>query len=200
MPGFVTGTLPEPDGGSSRRYAYTAGVFEKLQPVLALDHPELGPAIVHQALSHVPAALVFSIDPEHADTETLARVYELPMEIMANAVLVQGRRGGEERQACCMTLAHRRVDVNNAVRRRLDVRKASFAPRELAVAASGMEYGGITPVGLPSDWPVWVDAVVVEANWVCIGAGNRTAKLLLRGADLLNLPGSERVEDLARDL
>lgn len=175
-------------------------MFDKLQPVAALEHPELVPAAVHAALSHVPAALVFTIDPEHADTETLARVYDLPMEIMANAVLVQGRRGGEERQACCMTLAHRRVDVNNVVRRRLDVRKASFAAMEVAVAASGMEYGGITPVGLPADWPVWVDAAVADTEWVCIGAGNRTAKLLLPGADLLKLPGAERVEGLARDI
>lgn len=177
-----------------------AGVFDKLAAVPALDHPELLPPVVFAALRHVPSALVFTIDPEHADTETLARVHGLPMEIMANAVLVQGRRGGDERQACCMTLAHRRVDVNNVVRRRLDVRKASFAPMEVAVAASGMEYGGITPVGLPADWPVWVDAAVADSDLVCIGAGNRTAKLILPGADLLNLPGAERVEGLARDL
>ena len=175
-------------------------MFAKLHAVRALDHPVLVPPAVFAALPLVPSAQVFTIDPEHADTETLARVYDLPMEIMANAVLVQGRRGGEERQACCMTLAHRRVDVNNVVRRRLDVRKASFAPMDVAVAASGMEYGGITPVGLPSDWPVWVDAAVADSEWVCIGAGNRTAKLVLPGAELLNLPGAERVEGLARDV
>ncbi|MDQ7992213.1 MAG: YbaK/EbsC family protein [Propionicimonas sp.] len=175
-------------------------MFDKLNPLPALDHPELVPAIVHAALGYVPSARVFTIDPSHADTETLARVYDLPMDIMANAVLVQGRRGGDERQACCMTLAHRRVDVNNVVRRRLDVRKASFAPMEVAVAASGMEYGGITPVGLPPEWPVWVDAAVADSEFVCIGAGNRTAKLILPGAALLNLPGAERVDGLARDL
>ena len=177
-----------------------ADVFAKLAAVRALDHPELLPPVVYEALRYVPSARVFTIDPEHADTETLARVHDLPMEIMANAVLVQGRRAGDERQACCMTLAHRRVDVNNVVRRRLDVRKASFAAMEVAVAASGMEYGGITPVGLSADWPVWVDAAVADSELVCIGAGNRTAKLILPGADLLNLPGAERVEDLARDL
>jgi len=182
------------------RAAYTPNVFAKLNAVPALEHPELVPAGVYAALRYVPSAQVFTIDPNHADTETLAREYDLPMEIMANAVLVQGRRGGDERQACCMTLAHRRVDVNNVVRRRLDVRKASFAPMDVAVAASGMEYGGITPVGLPPDWPVWVDAAVADSETVCIGAGNRTAKLLLAGTDLLNLPGAERVDGLARGL
>lgn len=171
-----------------------------LNPVPATERPDLLPPAVFAALAYVPSAQVFEIDPAHGDTETLCRVYDLPLEVMANAVLVQGRRGGEERQACCMTLAHRRVDVNNVVRRKLDVRKASFAAMDVAVAASGMEYGGITPVGLPADWPVWVDAAVADTELVCIGAGYRRAKLLLPGAELLNLPGAERVEGLARDI
>lgn len=174
-------------------------MFGKLNPVPAPERPDLLPEAVLRAVrDFVPEAQVFEIDPEHADTETLCRVYDLPPEVMANAVLVLGRRAGEERMACCMTLAHRRVDVNNVVRRRLDVRKASFAPMDLAVASSGMEYGGITPVGLPSGWPVWVDGAVADTELVCIGAGVRGAKLLLPGAALLRLPNAERVDDLAR--
>ncbi len=176
-------------------------MFGKLSPVPALERPDLLPEPVLAAIrDHVPSAQVFPVDPAHADTETLCRVYDLPLDAMANAVLVLGRRGGEERRACCMTLATRRVDVNNVARRRLDVRKASFAPMDLAVAASGMEYGGITPVGLPDDWPVWVDGAVADTALVCIGAGTRGAKLLLPGAALLDLPHAERVEDLARDV
>lgn len=176
-------------------------MFGKLNPVPALERPDLLPEAVLAAVrDHVPMTQVFEIDPEHADTETLCRVYDLPMDVMANAVLVLGRRAGEDRHACCMTLAHRRVDVNNVVRRKLDVRKASFAPMDYAVEASGMEYGGITPVGLPASWPVWVDGAVADTEVVCIGAGIRGAKLLLPGAALLDLPTAERVDGLARDL
>lgn len=176
-------------------------MFGKLNPVPALERPDLLPEPVLAAVrAYVPGALVFPVDPDHADTETLCRVYDLPMDAMANAVLVLGRRGGDERKACCMTLAHRRVDVNNVARRKLDVRKASFAPMDLAVAESGMEYGGITPVGLPDDWPVWVDGAVADTELVCIGAGIRGAKLVLPGAALLDLPNAERVDDLARDV
>ena len=176
-------------------------MFGTLNPVPALDRPDLLSGAVYTAVrEHVPDAQVFEIDPDHADTETLCRVHDLPMDVMANAVLVLGRRGGEERYACCMTLAHRRVDVNNVARRRLNVRKASFAPMDVAVERSGMEYGGITPVGLPADWQVWVDGVVADTELVCIGAGIRGAKLLLAGADLLKLPTAERVDDLARDV
>lgn len=175
-------------------------MFAKLNLAPALNRADLLPESVLEVVrTHVPEALAFEIDPEHADTETLCEVYDLPLEVMGNAVLVLGRRGGDERKACCLTLAHRRVDVNNVVRRRLDVRKASFAPMDVAVAQSGMEYGGITPVGLPADWPVWVDGAVADTEVVCIGAGIRGAKLVLPGAALLNLPGAERVDDLARD-
>lgn len=173
-------------------------MFTKLNPVPARSRPDLLPEPVLAAVrDHVPMAEVFEIDPAHADTQTLCEVYDLPLEVMANAVLVLGRRAGEERHACCMTLAHRRVDVNNVVRRRLDARKASFAPMDFAVEASGMEYGGITPVGLPATWPVWVDGAVADTELVCIGAGVRGAKLVLPGAALLDLPGAERVDGLA---
>jgi prolyl-tRNA editing enzyme YbaK/EbsC (Cys-tRNA(Pro) deacylase) len=71
---------------------------------------------------------------------------------------------------------------------------------EVAVAESGMEYGGITPVGLPASWAIWVDGAVADTELVCIGSGIRGSKLLLPGASLLKLPGAERVDDLAREI
>lgn len=173
-------------------------MFSRLRPVSAIQRADLLPEPVISAIrSYLPEAEVFEVDPEHADTETLCGVYDLPLEVMGNAVLVLGRRGDQEKRACCLTLAHRRVDVNGVVRKRMDARKASFAPIDVAVAESGMEYGGITPLGLPADWPVWVDRAVAEAELVCIGAGIRGAKLLVPGSALLRLPGAELVEGLA---
>ena len=119
-------------------------------------------------------------------------------EASANCVVVKGKRGGEVRFAACMVLATTRADVNGVVRRRLGVRSASFAPMEEAVALTGMEYGGITPIGLPAGWPVFVDAAVAAASEVVIGGGVRASKLFLPGRALLALPGAELVEDLGR--
>ena len=80
----------------------------------------------------------------------------------------------------------------------LDVRKASFAPVDVAVAETGMEYGGITPVGLPADWPVYVDAAVAAADRVVIGSGVRRSKLTVPGALLTRLPGAAVIEGLGR--
>ena len=172
--------------------------FDHLTTYRALERPDLLAIPVAAAVPLIPEALVFEVDDEMADTEAMCAHYGVPMETSANIVLVTGFRNGERRDVGCMTLAHRRVDVNNVVRRRLDVRKASFTPMDEAVAASGMAYGGITPVGLP--WPVWVDGHVADLPWICIGSGTRTSKLIVPGAGLLRLPGAERIEGLARDV
>jgi prolyl-tRNA editing enzyme YbaK/EbsC (Cys-tRNA(Pro) deacylase) len=90
-----------------------------------------------------------------------------------------------------LVLASMRADINGVVRRHLDVRKISFAPQEEAVALTGMEFGGITPIGLPGAWPVLVDEAVVAAGTVVIGSGIRGSKLLVDAAELVALPTAE---------
>ena len=97
------------------------------------------------------------IDPDLADTAAFCAAYGFAPEASANCVVVAGRRDGVERYAACVVLATTRADVNGVVRRHLDVRKISFARLDDAVALTGMEFGGITAVGLPADWPVLVD-------------------------------------------
>ena len=138
-----------------------------------------------------PELFVAEIDPEVADTAAFCERYQVPLDVSANCVVVAGRRGGETRLAACTVLATTRADVNGVVRRRLDTRKASFAAMDVAVAETGMEYGGITPVGLPAGWPLLVDTAVAETAYVVIGSGLRRSKLVMAGADLLRLPGAE---------
>lgn len=141
---------------------------------------------------------VVEIDPELSDTARNQEAYDLPPETLANCVVVAGRREGVEKVAACMVLATTRADVNNVVRRRLDVRKATFLGRDDAVERTGMEYGGITPIGLPDDWRVLVDADVAAAPVLVIGSGVRRSKLLLPGSVLASLPTAETVESLGR--
>lgn len=140
--------------------------------------------------------VVTAIDPELADTAALTEAYDLPMSGSGNCVLVSGKRAGEERIAAAVVRASTRADVNNAIKRLLDVRKASFLPTDRAVADSGMEYGGITPVGLPADYRVVIDSGVITEDVVIIGSGLRRSKLALPGALLARLPGAE-VEAIA---
>ncbi|MDO4243435.1 MAG: YbaK/EbsC family protein [Actinomyces sp.] len=141
-------------------------------------------------------AQVVEIDPRHSDTEVLNRHYRLDPRATGNCVLVAGRRSGQERVAACVVRATDLADVNHVVKRLLDVRKASFLPVERAVEMSGMEYGGITPVGLPQDWRLFIDSAVAERETVLIGSGVRHSKLLVAGGLLAALPGAEVVTGL----
>jgi len=187
----------------------------------AVDHPELLAPTTLAALARWVAAdptvadrvSVAEIDPGLADTAALTAAYDLPPAASANCVIIGGRRAGDERTAAAVVLATTKADVNNVIRRLLDVRKASFLATELATASSGMEYGGITPIGLPVTWRVLIDSRVVAVGAsgperespeggsgrgvVIIGSGLRRSKVALAGSLLAELPGAEVVADLA---
>ncbi|CAN5838282.1 YbaK/EbsC family protein [soil metagenome] len=169
-----------------------------LETVAAARRPDLLAAPVVAALAGMSAVEVAEIHPTLADTAKLCAAYDLPLDTSANCVVVTGRRGDVERHAACVVLATTRADVNGLVRRRLDARKASFASMDFAVAASGMEHGGITPIGLPDDWLLLVDAAVVATPLVVVGSGLRRSKLVLPGASLADLPRAEVVDGLGR--
>ncbi len=166
----------------------------------ALEHPELLAPPVASALRGWPSAsgvAVVEIDPAVADTAAMSEAYGLAMSTGANCVVVAGRRAGEERVAACVVRADTRTDVNNTVKRLLDVRKASFLAMERAVEESRMEYGGITPVGIPDHWRLLVDSRVAGIEVAVIGSGVRRSKLLLPGSLVADLPGAEVVDGLA---
>jgi prolyl-tRNA editing enzyme YbaK/EbsC (Cys-tRNA(Pro) deacylase) len=173
--------------------------FPSLTSLPAAEHPDLVAAPVADALAGWAGAAevaVVAIDPDLADTAAMSEAYGVPMSDGANCVVVAGRRGGEERTAACLVRADTRADVNNLVKRSLDVRKASFLPMERAVEETGMEYGGITPIGLPETWPVLVDSAVVDLPYVLVGSGRRRGKLLVPGKAFAELPGAVVLEGL----
>jgi prolyl-tRNA editing enzyme YbaK/EbsC (Cys-tRNA(Pro) deacylase) len=167
---------------------------EVLSFVPALARPELLAAPVTAALRGWPGAdevLVAEIDPALADTAAFCERYGVSPTESANCVVIAGRRGGNTTYAACMVLATTRADVNGLARRHLDLRKASFAPVEAVTAATGMEYGGITPLGLPAAWPVLVDEAVAKTGSVVIGSGIRGSKLRLPGPALAAIPSAQ---------
>ena len=154
-------------------------------------------ALAASDVDGIAAAEVAPIDATHADTEAFCTAYDVAPQASANCVVVAGKRAGETAYAAVMVLATDRADINGVVRRHLGVRKISFAPHDDAVSLTGMEFGGITPIGLPADWPVLVDSAVAAAGPVVIGSGVRRSKILVDGEALALLPTAE-VLDLAQ--
>jgi prolyl-tRNA editing enzyme YbaK/EbsC (Cys-tRNA(Pro) deacylase) len=171
-----------------------------LASVPASLRPDLLAEPTHRALARdgwLDRVGVVEIDPSVSDTATTQHEFGLDLDTLANCVVVGGKREGNERLAACVVLADSRADVNGVVKRLLDVRKASFLPVDRAVELTGMEYGGITPIGLPADWPVLIDRRVTETEIVVIGSGVRRSKILLPGSLLGRLPGGEIIDGLA---
>jgi prolyl-tRNA editing enzyme YbaK/EbsC (Cys-tRNA(Pro) deacylase) len=139
---------------------------------------------------------VMDCDPELADTAQFCEAYGVAPEESANAILVASKKP-EGHHAVCVALAHTRLDVNGAVRRKLGVRKLSFAPADLTRELTGQEIGGVTIFGLPDGVPVWLDARVLACASVVVGAGSRSAKIRLDPSQLVGVDGYEFVDDLA---
>lgn len=169
----------------------------------SLERPDLLAAPTATALADWSQAQVVGvapIDADLADTAAFCAAYEVPLAASANCVVLAGKREGQVRMAACLVLATTRADVNGVARRWLDVRKISFAAMDDAVAMTGMEYGGITPIGLPVEWPILVDSRVLEQPAVVIGSGVRRSKIVLPGEAIAQYPGVHVIGALAHEV
>ena len=140
---------------------------------------------------------VWDCDPELADTAVFCERYDVPLDRSANTILVRSKTG-EEAYAACVVLATTRLDVNKTVRKRLGARKASFASADETKAMTGMEIGGVTALALPPDLPLWIDAAVMDCDYVILGGGNRESKLKVVPEIFRRTPNTEIVDGLAR--
>jgi prolyl-tRNA editing enzyme YbaK/EbsC (Cys-tRNA(Pro) deacylase) len=185
--------------GEDRSVNIQLGILHFLPVMERLD---LAGAMVASAIrSHAELAEYISvaeIDPQLSDTAGFCERYQVSPELAANCVIVEARRGEEKQFAACVVLATTRADVNGIVRKTLDARRASFARMEEAVAQSQMEFGAITPIGLPNNWAILVDSAVAASDYVIIGSGIRKSKLAVPGTLFSKLPGATILEGLGR--
>ncbi|GHA84828.1 hypothetical protein GCM10010305_30720 [Streptomyces termitum] len=177
------------------------GDFDEARPApdcLDLLTPPVAEA-VRTWTGPVPADQILYVDTDPAIADTAVFVEHHGADLLdasANCVVVAGKRGETVTLAACVVRSATRVDVNGVVRKHLGARKASFAPMDTATGDSGMEYGGITPLGLPADWPLLIDATVVDTLWVLIGSGRRRGKIIMPGKAFAQLPGAVVLEGL----
>ena len=163
----------------------------------AASRNELVSAAVRDVATRNPAILVAPIDPALSDTAAFCEHYGIGMGQSANCVIVEAKRAERVWYAAVVVLATTRADLNGIVRKKLEARKVSFAARDDAIKMTGMEFGGITPIGLPGELSLLIDAHVTQQEYVVIGSGVRQSKLLVKPAVLTQLPNAE-VLDLAQ--
>ena len=142
---------------------------------------------------------VVDCDPELADTALFVEHYGYALEDSANTIVVMGK-ADPPKFVACVVLAHTRLDVNKTVRKRLGVRKCSFAPADATRELTGMEIGGVTPFALPDDLEIWVDGRVMQRDRIVLGGGSRSCKVVGVPELLTALPRVTVIEDLALEI
>lgn len=140
---------------------------------------------------------VWPCDPELADTAVFCEHYGVALENSANAILVRSKTG-ERKFVVCVLLATDRLNTNHTVRKKIGARKVSFASAEETRELTSMEIGGVTPLCLPGDLPIWIDDAVMRCEYIVLGGGNRSSKLKVDPRVLLLQPTAEVVADLAK--
>jgi prolyl-tRNA editing enzyme YbaK/EbsC (Cys-tRNA(Pro) deacylase) len=139
---------------------------------------------------------LIACDPEHADTAAFCARYGYPAERAANTIVVVSKKE-PKRYAACVVLATTRLDVNHTVRDLLGTTKCSFASPEEMNTLTGMKVGGVTAFGLPEGVPLFVDARVLDLDWVILGTGGRNGKIRIAPEVFRRISGAKVVEGLA---
>ena len=154
-------------------------------------------ATIHRALDELGVTYeVMACDPELADTALFCERYGIPPENSANTIIVKSK-SGDRQYVACVLLSNARLDVNKTVRKRMGVRRISFASPDETTELTGMVLGGVTPLALPADLPLWIDQKVMEADYVILGGGSRSSKIKVTPDVFLNTPNTSIVEGLA---
>ena len=135
-------------------------------------------------------------DPDFADTAAFCERYGVGPEDSANTIIVAGKADPRVYVAC-VVLATNRLDVNGVVKRRIGVRKVSFASADETRELTGMMIGGVTALALPPELPLWVDERVMARPSIVLGGGSRSLKIRVSPEVLRHLPATEVVADLA---
>lgn len=142
---------------------------------------------------------VAEIDPLYADGDSLSRVYGISYDMELNCLIVEGRRGENKSYAAVVIPYGKRANMNSKVRTPLNAKSVSFADLNYVTEVTGMEYGAITPIGLPDDWRILVDESVFEQEYVIVGGGLAKSKLMLPSDLFKIMPNCIVVEGLAKE-
>lgn len=140
--------------------------------------------------------LVAEIDPAFMNGIQFCEHYGVLPETGANCVIVEASRGETRYHVAVVVPVGYRADLNGIVRKHLDAKKVSFANLEKVIEETGMEYGSITPFGLPNTYRILVDKKILDQEDLIIGGGKQISKIKVPTTIFKDLPNTEIIENL----
>jgi prolyl-tRNA editing enzyme YbaK/EbsC (Cys-tRNA(Pro) deacylase) len=158
---------------------------------------------VLKALERLPAELIIGVtknDDKLADTDKWSEVYDIPLGQAANVIIVETRktRNSEPNFAAVLVHGDKRADLNGIVKKIMGISKISFAKFEQATELTEMESGGMSPIGLPSDWTLVVDEAIIQTDKLYLGSGLRKSKLVVNGSIFKYLQNNVIIEKIIK--
>ena len=137
---------------------------------------------------------VFECKDEFSDTQSFCDNYGYKIEDSCNAILIKSKKPEEFYSLFCV-LGSSRLDVNHKAKSLMESKKVSFASKEEAEKVTNQIYGGISPLGLPSEIKIFIDKEVLKREKIFIGTGNRVSKFFLKPESLVELTQG-KIEEL----
>jgi prolyl-tRNA editing enzyme YbaK/EbsC (Cys-tRNA(Pro) deacylase) len=169
-----------------------------------IDRPDLVAPTVLSAVKNwrgqtpVTDIKVAEIDPAFCGGEDLCEHYGVDPSAGANCLIVEAKRGADKTYCACLAPVGQKMDLGGTLRRHVGARLVSMAPLDFVLETTGMEHGSVTPVGLPEDWKIFLDASLVSVPRLIVGGGLRKSKLQLPSAALLELLNASALAGLSK--
>ena len=143
--------------------------------------------------------LVTKINPDYMDGIKLCGYYNVDIKMGANCLICECKRGDIKTYVALLVPTGYRYNMSSTVRKYTNSRMVSVAPLEYVLEKTKMEYGSINPIGLPTDWKLFIDPKVMEVERIICGSGLQTSKLSLPSKYLLKISNAEILENLAKE-
>lgn len=172
------------------------------EPVI--EHEEMVPEVIFQTVKNwsgkvkKESFLVAEIDPIFAGGKELCEHYDIDIKIGANCLVVEGKRNKQSSYAVCLVPVGYKYNMSSVIRKAMNMRQVSVAPLQMVLDTVQMEYGSITPIGLPIDWPLYIDPLVMKNERIIIGGGFVKCKLSILTQALLDMPNSVVLDGVAK--
>ena len=160
----------------------------------------LSPAVYHNILKlNDKRIMAAQIDPEYADGLLLHEKYATPLEAELNCLIIEGKRNDISSYAAVLLPYGRKMNTNSILRQAMGAKKVSFAPLDYVLENTDMEYGSISPLGIPENWKLLIAEEVFAVENIIIGGGLVISKVFMPSALLKDLDNVEILQGLIKE-
>lgn len=169
-----------------------------------IENKNLVPKCIYDFVSNwnnedINKFLVAEINPEFADGNKLCEEYNIDKKQGFNCLVVECKRNDIIKHCALIVPIGYKYNMGSVVRKYTNSRIVSVAPLEYVLENTGMEYGSITPIGLPNDWMILVGPLIQDQEQIIIGGGFVKSKISLPTKLFLTLSNVEIVVGVAKN-